>query len=129
MRMKFSSMLALLAAATMSVSALGQVYNDNVTPYRDGNVGRYGSDVADEELSDIEWDPTGGYHEEEWYDPSDWIDFDAGIEYEDTGVWGAGYGYDNYGYYDNNYNYTANDWNDSWYGESDWYGNDDEWGW
>lgn len=31
---------------------------------------------------DYEWDPTYGYHEEEWYDPSDWVDPDVGVDYE-----------------------------------------------
>lgn len=31
-----------------------------------------------------EWDPTSGYHEEEWYDPSDWFnEEDQQVEYED----------------------------------------------
>lgn len=29
-----------------------------------------------------EWDPSTGYHEEEWYDPSDWADPDDGLDYE-----------------------------------------------
>ncbi len=51
----------------------------------------------DEGRSDIEWEAGEGYHEEEWYDPSDWADTDYGIEYE-TDDWGWGYG--DYGYYD-----------------------------
>ncbi|QDU37855.1 hypothetical protein Mal4_21720 [Maioricimonas rarisocia] len=31
---------------------------------------------------DAEWDPTYGYHAEEWYDPSDWFDADEGVDYE-----------------------------------------------
>ncbi len=55
---------------------------------------------------DIEWDPTWGYHEEEWYDPSDWFNDDGVIDYEDTydydtNYWGAdNTGYDDAYYYD-----------------------------
>lgn len=69
---------------------------------------------------DWEWDPTHGYHEEEWYDPSDWFDADDGIDYEYDDY----YYYDDDDYYDDDY-YDADD---RWYGDNyytnDWY--DDE---
>lgn len=79
---------------------------------------------------DIEWDPQSGYHEEEWYDPSDWFDADEGIEYEDTWL---GYDYtpslnqraDEYTAYDNQdgyfdyYDYTENQ-----YGDTDFFDRD-----
>lgn len=39
---------------------------------------------------DIEWEPGEGYHEEEWYDPSDWFNDDGQVDYE----------YDGFDYYD-----------------------------
>lgn len=61
---------------------------------------------ADRDDGDLEWDPTWGLHEEEWYDPSDWFDDDTGVDVEDVG--GYGYGmyddgspyYGDYGSYD-----------------------------
>lgn len=38
---------------------------------------------------ETEWDPARGFHEEEWYDPSDWLDEHNQVEYERQG----------YGYY------------------------------
>lgn len=100
----------------------------------------YGTDVFEEDLSDIEWEPGQGYHQEEWYDPSDWFDTDEGIEYEDlddVGIERTPSGY-NYGYYGYDYDYDfydADDWvqqnwftDDAWF--NDWYdndGQDDDW--
>lgn len=50
---------------------------------------------------DYEWDPTWGLHEEEWYDPSDWLNDDNTVDVEDTGAFG----------YDDNY-YADDYWND-----------------
>ncbi len=50
--------------------------------------------IADEEM---EWDPTWGLHEEEWYDPSDWFNEDESVNYED-------YGYDDTYYTDTYWN-------------------------
>lgn len=48
---------------------------------------------------DYEYEPDEGWHEEEWYDPTDWFD-DRPYNYE--------YDYDGYGYYDSDY-YTDED--------------------
>ena len=45
---------------------------------------------------ETEWEAGTGYHEEEWYDPSDWFDDEVGVNYGET--WSAGY--DTYDYYD-----------------------------
>lgn len=64
---------------------------------------------AQEYYDDIEWEAGEGYHEEEWYDPSDWFDLDEGVEYEYD--FGDTYGYVNdtddwyYDYYDDSYVY------------------------
>lgn len=75
----------------------------------------------DEELDDIEWEAGEGYHEEEWYDPSDWFDADEGTEYEYDG-W---YGYDD----DTSPNYdTTDDWYYDYYTGDNYiydYGDDD----
>lgn len=34
------------------------------------------------QYEDLEWDPQQGYHQEEWYDPSDWFNDDDQISYE-----------------------------------------------
>lgn len=81
--------------------------------------------TAQEEMDDMEWDPTWGYHEEEWYDPSDWLDVDAGVEYEDT--WGWGY---DANYWDEDDYYVEDMYEDEWYDyDATWGGYDeDEWG-
>ncbi len=65
-----------------------------------------------------EWSPGEGYHEEEWYDPSDWFNDDGQVSY-DYDDWGYDYYDDNYraGYdywdspYDNDYPATTyRDW-------------------
>lgn len=64
---------------------------------------------------EYEWDPTYGYHEEEWYDPSDWFDPDDGIDYEGD-------------YYGDYYDDDVYEGSETWYGDNyysnDWY--DDE---
>lgn len=82
----------------------------------------YGDDGVDVEEEAYEWEPGEGYHEEEWYDPSDWFDADSSVDYEDDYNWGygdgtnlTGYDYDHYydyidDYYEENYrpNRSAN---------------------
>jgi hypothetical protein len=64
-----------------------------------------------------EWDPTWGYHQEEWYDPSDWFNADDGyVDYEDY-YYGDYYDDDGVlddGTYDNpyGYDYYTSDWFD-----------------
>jgi len=41
-----------------------------------------GDGDIDVESEQYEYEPGEGYHEEEWYDPSDWFDFDVGVDYE-----------------------------------------------
>ena len=90
---------------------------------------------------DTEWDPTWGYHQEEWYDPSDWFNDDSAVDYEDD-YYGDYYddnyyedGYDG-GYYDDDYydynygydgyyppyDYYSEDWFDDEPDFDDWYG-------
>lgn len=66
--------------------------------------------IADE---DYEWDSTWGLHEEEWYDPSDWLNDDNSVDYEDDGYDDSYYTdtyWDSYDYYgDYGYDYTGYD--------------------
>ncbi len=67
-----------------------------------------------------EWEPGTGYHEEEWYDPTDWFDddfYNTGIDYEETGydwwrdgdeAWSPGYDNDYYADYDGDRSYWEN---------------------
>ncbi len=42
--------------------------------------------VAQDHADDYEWEPGHGVHEQEWYDPSDWFDYETtGVDYEETG--------------------------------------------
>ncbi len=117
----------LIPLALLAAPAAGQEYweyspwegewerNDPVAgleyEYEDGFV------EAEEEA--YEWEAGEGYHEEEWYDPSDWFDDDSSVDYEDDS-WGYyddyGYDYDDYGYgygydYDNyDYDLDYNNW-------------------
>lgn len=69
-----------------------------------------------QDWSDWEWEADEGYHEQEWYDPSDWFDADRG---------GVDYEYDDYDY---DAYYDEDDW---FYGDGgfddDWYEEDDAW--
>ncbi len=70
-----------------------------------------------------EWEPGEGYHQEEWYDPSDWFDDDDIVDYEydydydydydygdyDYGDYDYGYGYYDYDDYDYDYDYPYAD--------------------
>jgi len=89
--------------------------------------GLLGIAQADEEM---EWEAGEGYHEEEWYDPTDWFNEDSQISYEDD--------YYSGNYWDDNYAYTSSpNWNDdTWYDTYDYtydynygydYGLDDGW--
>lgn len=54
--------------------------------------------------TEFEWDPTWGLHEEEWYDPSDWLNDDSSVDVEDVGT--LGYDQDYYAndfWYDTSY--------------------------
>lgn len=71
-----------------------------------------------QDYDDYEWNPREGVHEEEWYDPGDWFDYDTGVDY-DYDWWDYNYGYspyyDDYGYNDYDYDYGY-DYDDSDYG-------------
>jgi hypothetical protein len=86
------------------------------------SVGSWKPSFADE----YEWDPTYGYHEEEWYDPSDWFDPDDGIDYE-SDYYGGYYDNDMYDGDDTWYgdNYYTDDWYDDEARFDDWYGDSD----
>ncbi|KAA5545478.1 hypothetical protein FYK55_07470 [Roseiconus nitratireducens] len=58
-----------------------------------------------------EWEPGYGYHEEEWYDPSDWFGNDDDVSYEDAyDSYYGNYDDDYYGeYYDNDEFASADD--------------------
>lgn len=50
--------------------------------------------AAQESASDTEWERGEGYHEEEWYDPTDWFDGDQdGVSYETDDYWDDDYEY------------------------------------
>ena len=113
-------------------------YDDTTDAYDYDYTRDYGygnRDLADEEMDDVEWDRQWGYHEEEWYDPSDWFDADAGVEYEDDAAWGSSYtdygygdyydGEDQFGYYNTDYDWETDDASfEDWYGDAD-----DDWNW
>lgn len=46
----------------------------------------------DIEAEQYEWDAEYGYHEQEWYDPSDWFSMGRDFEVEDDGM-NTGYDY------------------------------------
>lgn len=52
---------------------------------------------VDVEREQYEWEPGEGYHEQEWYDPSDWFNGGNDLEYESddwSGYGTSGYDYD-----------------------------------
>ena len=70
---------------------------------------------------DYEWEPDEGLHEEEWYDPSDWMDDDwddevvtVDYEYDATAYQAYWDGYYD-GYYDDAFGYDY--WDDAWSAE------------
>lgn len=78
------------------------------------------------EREQYEWEPGEGYHEQEWYDPSDWFEFGSDVDYEDDTYdyfdddYYDAYGYD-YGYdYDYDYGYDDDFYDDD-YGYYDYY--------
>ncbi len=83
-----SKIIAIIAACGMSLAAA----SFTVTTH------------AQNQQDHMEWEPDEGFHEEEWYDPSDWFDDDFdGISGPDTD-----YEYDNnYGWTDNGYDYDG----------------------
>ncbi len=87
--------IALLAACGLSLGLAG-------TP------AAVQAQYSDDEES-MEWDNDEGYHEEEWYDPSDWFDDDFdGIEGADTDF-----------EYDTVYSYDDEDYDSNWWYEAD----------
>lgn len=71
-------------------------YDDDY--YEDNGVGE-----TEAEAEQYEWEAGEGYHEQEWYDPSDWFNWGSDIEYE-NGDWFTGGYYDD-GYYDDDWYY------------------------
>lgn len=104
----FGAIAMLAAACAAPAQAQNDLYDDEY--YENGYYNAYWEDepryygerteLWGEERDELEYEAGEGLHEEEWYDPSDWIDFDEGIEYEDD--------YDEYGYYDDDY--ADDDW-------------------
>lgn len=83
--------------------------------------------LEDINSQEYEWEPGTGYHEEEWWDPSDWFDTSPGVDYEETGYYGSWFGdnddYDYDGYSAYGFDDTYYPYNDSMYGR----GNVDGW--
>ncbi len=77
---------------------------------------------------DYEYEPGEGYHEEEWYDPSDWDlfqDEDRGVDYERRDWYEFGYDYyDDDLYYDDDYLYYDDDYRDYYDYDDDEYAQD-----
>ena len=48
------------------------------------------------EAEQYEWEPGEGYHEQEWYDPSDWFSTGRDIDYEYDDGYDYNYDYDYY---------------------------------
>jgi hypothetical protein len=59
------------------------------------------------EAEQYEWEAGEGYHEQEWYDPSDWFNWGSDFEIENDGWFSGGY-YDD-GYYDDDWYYDYYD--------------------
>lgn len=71
--------------------------------------------AAAQPASEMEWEPGEGYHEEEWYDPSDWFDEPGeGVSYEYDG-WYDDYDYDYNDYYGYNYDWGYDPYDHSYY--------------
>lgn len=69
------------------------------TEYEEGYYDRYDTEVESEQY---EYEPGEGYHEQEWYDPSDWFEIGRDFDYEDDDYVGGYYGD---GYYDDDWYY------------------------
>jgi sporulation protein YlmC with PRC-barrel domain len=71
-----------------------------------------------------EWEADEGYHEEEWYDPSDWWNDDQQVDYESDWFeddYDDDYEYDDYDYHDD-YRYRDEyDYEDNYYDDRDQY--------
>lgn len=80
---------------------------------------------------EFEWNPREGLHEEEWYDPGDWFDYETGAIDYDYDWWDYGYGYNyypyDYGYYPYGYDYDYYDWDYDY--DWDWYDEQQTTGW
>lgn len=66
------------------------------------------------EAEQYEWEPGEGYHEQEWYDPSDWFEIGSDMDYETDDYEYDYYDYEYDGYYDDydyDYDYVY-DWDD-----------------
>jgi hypothetical protein len=66
----------------------------------------YENGDIDVEAEQYEYEPGEGYHEQEWYDPSDWFSIGRDFDYE-TDSYEGGY-YDD-GYYDDDWFYDYYD--------------------
>lgn len=84
-------------------------------------------DEIDAEAEQYEYEPGEGYHEQEWYDPSDWFNWGRDFEYEANG-YGDYYERDYYDgdYYDGDYSYDYGYYTDDWFDNDGafrgWYG-------
>jgi hypothetical protein len=72
-----------------------EVEHENDDYYEDGEVNY--------DREQYEWEPGEGYHEQEWYDPSDWFSFGSDTDYESDNWFSGGYLDD--GYYDDDWYY------------------------
>jgi len=66
----------------------------------------YDNELEDVESEQYEYETGEGYHEQEWYDPSDWFDIGRDIDYENDDYVGGYYGD---GYYDDDWFYDYYD--------------------
>ncbi|MFG0329759.1 MAG: hypothetical protein ACF8PN_07675 [Phycisphaerales bacterium] len=83
--------LAAMGLAAFGLVATPAVAQDDYDWYTDNDDF---NDWVDEDLDDVEWERDAGYHEEEWWDPSDWFDMDTGVEYENDDWFSSDYDYD-----------------------------------
>jgi len=115
--MRFSTLSCLAATLAVATPAATQEYyeydywegeTELNQPLR-GQETEYENGDVEIESEAYEWESDQGYHEEEWYDPSDWFDADYGVDYETD--YGYGYDYDAYDTYDydSGYNYGYDD--------------------
>lgn len=47
----------------------------------------YDDGEVEVEAEQYEWESPEGYHEQEWYDPSDWFEYGRDLEYESDGYY------------------------------------------
>jgi hypothetical protein len=74
--------------------------------YEDDYGDYYATDLDEVEAEQYEWEAGEGYHEQEWYDPSDWFEVGRDIDFENDDYWGGYYGD---GYYDDDWYYDYYD--------------------